>query len=100
MRGICVCGMRGALRPFTSRVVSVLSSANNWEAANNNFDLNSTGINNKSPRSLCCTLTQLGGDNCVCLGTWEASADFRTNLNIKGAMPRIKFIFQFSFSCL
>ena len=95
-----VCGMRyaGSIAPVTRRAVS--SSANNWDAVNNNFDLNSTGINNNSPRSLGCVLTQLGGDNCVCLGTWGASAGSRTNLNMKGAMPRIKFIFQFNFFCL
>ena len=110
MRGILICGMRYAVcgmryavcgeRCVRSRVASASSSADNWEAVNNNFDLNSTGKNNRSPRSLGYALTQLGGDNCVCLGTWGASADFRTNLNMKGAMPRIKLNFQFGFSCL
>ena len=98
--------MRGALRPFARRVGSFISSLGSaaqdsgHDAYTHNFDLNSTGINNKSPRSLGYALTQLGGDNCVCLGTWGASADFRTNLNMKGAMPRIKLNFQFGFSCL
>ena len=94
-----VCGMRYAVcgeHCALSRVASVRSSAQNWDASSNtyNFDLNSTGTNNRRPRSLGYALTQLGGDFRVC--TKPGSAELHAlagdglglalmNLNMKGA---------------